>query len=57
VDQVLEMPTKNITNCAFGGKDLDILYITTAACPHRLSGSLFMLQTEVKGVPDNRFRI
>jgi sugar lactone lactonase YvrE len=61
VDCVVEMPTRNITNCTFGGKDLDTLYITTAASPNdkgdRLAGSLFALKTRVRGLPENRFRI
>jgi sugar lactone lactonase YvrE len=61
VDRVIEMPTRNITNCTFGGKDLNILYVTTAASPtdvgDRLAGSLFAIQTDVRGVPDGRFRV
>lgn len=61
VDRVIEMPTRNITNCTFGGKDLDVLYVTTAASNadggDRLAGSLFAIQTTVKGLPENRFRI
>jgi sugar lactone lactonase YvrE len=57
VDQVIEMPVKNITNCTFGGPDRDILYITTAASSERLSGSLFMLETKTAGLPENRFRL
>jgi sugar lactone lactonase YvrE len=61
VDSIVEMPTRNITNCVFGGKDLDTLYITTAASPSdkgdRLAGSLFALKTDVRGLPENRFSI
>ncbi len=57
--RVVEMPTRNITNCTFGGKDLDILYVTTAASPgdkgDRLAGSLFAVKTKVRGLPENRF--
>jgi sugar lactone lactonase YvrE len=58
IDSIIEMPTKNITNCTFGGKDLDILYVTTAASADkgdRLAGSLFAMNTNVRGVPENRF--
>ena len=55
------MPTRNITNSTFGGEHLNILYITTAASPgdtgDRLAGSLFAVETDARGVPDNRFRI
>jgi sugar lactone lactonase YvrE len=57
MDRVIEMPVPNITNCTFGGPDMNILYITTAASAERLSGSLFMLETEAKGLPDNQFRL
>jgi sugar lactone lactonase YvrE len=61
VDRTIEMPTRNITNCTFGGKLLDVLYITSAASPtdpgDRLAGSLFALQTDTRGLPENRFRI
>ncbi len=60
VDFVLEMPTRNITNCTFGGKDLNVLYITTAASADkgdRLAGSLFSVKTKVRGLPENRFGV
>jgi sugar lactone lactonase YvrE len=57
VDRVIEMPVKNITTCTFGGADLKTLYVTTAASPgQRLAGSLFAIQCEVRGQPENRFR-
>jgi sugar lactone lactonase YvrE len=60
IDRVLEMPVKNITTCVFGGDDLTTLFVTTAsaqaAAGDRLAGSLFSVQTEMKGQPENRFR-
>ena len=57
VDRVIEMPVKNITTCTFGGSDLKTLYVTTASAPgERLAGSLFAIQCEVSGQPENRFR-
>lgn len=54
----VSLPVPNITSCAFGGLDLDELYITTAS--HRmdkeelekypLSGSLFRVKVPFKGV-------
>ncbi len=49
----------NITSCAFGGRDLKTLYITTASVDmnleqHRkypLAGGLFAVETKVSGVP------
>lgn len=61
VDSVIEMPTRNITNCTFGGKDLDTLYVTSAASPtdkgDRLAGSLFAVKTNLRGLPENRFHL
>src|SRR5690606_10237951 len=53
----------NVTSCAFGGKDLDHLYITTAriglTSEERAlqpdAGSLFVAQVPFKGVPAMRF--
>ena len=54
----LEVPAHNVTACAFGGKDLDTLYITTAALDMTEeeaaafpdAGSLFIAVPGVKGV-------
>lgn len=60
IDRVLEMPVKNITTCTFGGADLTTLFVTTASADaprgDRLAGSLFSIQTDVQGQPENRFR-
>jgi sugar lactone lactonase YvrE len=61
IDRVVEMPVKNITTCTFGGKDLKTLYVTTAKAEappgDRLAGSLFAIETNVAGQPENRFRV
>jgi sugar lactone lactonase YvrE len=61
IDRVVEMPVKNITTCCFGGADLRTLFVTTASAHaplgDRLAGSLFSIQTGVKGQPENRFRL
>jgi len=61
IDRIVEMPVKNITTCTFGGPDLKTLYVTTAkieAPPEdRLAGSLFSIQTDVAGQPENCFGI
>jgi len=57
VDQVIEMPVPNITNCTFGGPGMNTLFITTAASAERLSGGLFMIETKAKGLPDNHFQL
>ena len=59
IDQLVEMPVQNITTCTFGGADLKTLFVTTASAEaprgDRLAGSLFSIQTKVKGQPENRF--
>ena len=61
IDQVIEMPTTNITTCTFGGPNRKTLYITTASsgapAKDRLAGSLFAIRTEVPGQGENRFQI
>ncbi len=65
--QVLEtipLPVSRVTACAFGGPDLDQLYITSASQgmspeewqkePH--AGGLFVCSPGVKGVPTFRFK-
>jgi sugar lactone lactonase YvrE len=60
VDRILELPVTRVTSCAFGGPELDTLYITTARYglgtadlarqPH--AGSLFAARPGVRGVAD-----
>ena len=61
IDEIIEMPVRNVTSCTFGGADRTTLFITTAAADstagERLAGSLFALRTKVPGQPENRFLI
>ena len=61
VDQVIEMPVENITNCVFGGKDLKTLFITSAKNPgknqHELDGSLFSINLKYQGLEDHKSKI
>jgi sugar lactone lactonase YvrE len=59
VDCVVEMPVKNITNCAFGGRDLRTLFVTTAAVggDEPLAGGVFAVDVGVAGIAENLFRI
>jgi len=61
VDRVIEMPVSNITSCTFGGRDLKTLFVTTASANapvgERLAGGLFAIQTDIAGLPENRFRL
>ena len=61
VDQVFEMPVKNITNCIFGGNDMRTLFITTASNngndQHELDGSVFALNLNYEGLEDHQSKI
>lgn len=60
----IHMPVQRPTSCTFGGPDLQTLYITTASVGLSeveiersfFSGDLFALNTDVRGLPTNRFR-
>jgi sugar lactone lactonase YvrE len=60
VDRVVEMPVKNITNCAFGGADLRTLFVTTAGVgdgeADTRAGGLFAVEVGVVGLAENLFR-
>lgn len=57
------VPAPNVASCAFGGENLDELYITTARAwlpdeklqEYSLSGSLFVCKPGAVGVPANYF--
>ncbi|CAL2091673.1 xylono-1,5-lactonase [Tenacibaculum sp. 190524A05c] len=59
----IKVPAHNVTSCAFGGKNLDVLYITTASLDmtdeeHKkfpLAGSVFKVQLKEKGVKGSFF--
>ena len=63
VDRIVDMPVMNPTCVAFGGKDLDVLYVTTARylmTPEQieaepLSGGLFAVKVDVKGLSEPKF--
>ncbi len=63
VDRVIEMPVGQNTNVAFGGPDLDVLYITTAAkqldeaalAAQPLAGALFEYPVGIQGLPAGRY--
>ena len=61
VDQIIEMPVKNITNCIFGGRDMKTLFITTASNKdneeHELDGSVFALNLNYQGLEDHKSKI
>ncbi len=61
--QTVVMPVPNVTSCAFGGADLDTLFITTArygmsdedVAKNPLAGRLFSCIPGVKGLPTPMF--
>jgi L-arabinonolactonase len=63
IDRIVDMPVMNPTCVAFGGKDLDILFVTTARylmTPEQieaepLSGGLFAVKVDVQGLNEPKF--
>jgi len=59
----IEVPAHNVTSCAFGGENLDTLYITTSSLDmtdeekekYPLAGSIFKIKPGVKGVKSSFF--
>jgi len=59
----IQFPAKNITNCAFGGKNTKELYVSTATKgmnkadlqKFRYSGFFFSVKTNVKGILQKKF--
>ena len=59
----IPLPAKNVTSCAFGGDNLNDLYITSARVglgkadltAYRHSGGLMRVQTKVRGMPTFEF--
>lgn len=57
VDRVIGMPVSRVTKCAFGGPDLQTLYVTTARigrADEPGAGNLFRLDAGVRGLPASR---
>jgi sugar lactone lactonase YvrE len=59
----MTLPVANVTNCAFGGRSLDELYITTAASDSTSdtpleahAGAVFVVRPGAIGRPPSRFR-
>lgn len=61
----VRLPVSNPTMCAFGGPDLDVLYVTSASRflddaqrrAQPLAGHVFAIQgLDVRGIPEPRFR-
>lgn len=63
--QKIDVPAHNVTACAFGGKELDSLFITTASLDmterekekYPDAGSIFVVVPGVKGVKSDFFKL
>jgi sugar lactone lactonase YvrE len=63
IDRVLPMPVRKPTSCAFGGPNLDILFVTTASqgpAPEErarqpLAGAVLMVDPGARGLPEPLF--
>jgi sugar lactone lactonase YvrE len=63
MDRHIALPVQRPTSCAFGGPDLDILFVTTATQqlgPEQLerqplAGALLALAVGARGLPEPRF--
>jgi sugar lactone lactonase YvrE len=60
LDEVIEVPAKQVTACTFGGSDLDQLFITTSQEDLKpgedsFAGSLFHAAVHVAGLPVREF--
>jgi len=64
VDRVIDMPVRKVTSVAFGGPEMDVLYVTSMAKPPlprfpsdgQQRGSLFAITgLGIRGVPEQRF--
>ena len=60
LDAVITLPVAQVSSCAFGGDDLDTLFITTSAenlsDPEPEAGALFAVQAGVRGLPTLVFK-
>jgi sugar lactone lactonase YvrE len=54
--QRLELPAPRVTSCAFGGPDMETLYITTAAGPGSSGGELFSVRAGVAGLASHAYQ-
>ena len=63
IERQIRFPVQHVISFAFGGKDLDVLYVTTASWDFTesdrqqqpLAGDLFQVQTGIKGLVEPAF--
>jgi len=72
VDREIAMPVKSVTSCAFGGENMDTLFVTTASAENvdgrwvfmddagfaaaPLTGGIFAIDVGIRGLPEPAFR-
>jgi sugar lactone lactonase YvrE len=64
VDRTLKLPVQKPTMCAFGGDNLEIMYITSIGAGggtplqpgQPQAGSIFACEPGVRGLPEPKFR-
>jgi sugar lactone lactonase YvrE len=62
IDRVIALPAERPTSCAFGGPNLNVLYVTTASqwmtenemAAQPMAGALLAIDTDVRGLPEPR---
>ncbi len=63
IERIIDMPVPNVTSLAFGGPNLDQLFVTTARLGLNdqeigeapLSGGLFVIEVGVRGLPEKPY--
>ena len=63
IESVYSIPALGVTNCIFGGENMQTLYITTGTMnfsksqlnQYPLSGNIFKIETGINGKPDNNY--
>jgi sugar lactone lactonase YvrE len=63
IERVVDLPVARPTSCAFGGPNLDVLYITTASqrltaeerARQPLAGAVLAVNVGVRGLPEPRY--
>jgi len=63
IEREIHLPVQNVTRCAFGGEQLDVLFINTAwyglseadRKDQPLAGDLFQVKTNIKGLEEPKF--
>lgn len=64
VDRILKLPASQVTCVAFGGPDMNLLFVTSAKqglseaalAAEPAAGDVFVFETDVTGLPDPRFK-